>query len=208
MRIRTFAGHRGHRSHRGSWAAAGLVAAAALVLTGCGGDDGGSGDDKKKEEKGQSAPADPGSEHSGHDSGDSSGSGSSSGSSSGSGGDGGDGGTGPVDSAAFQGQWAGKTDGTAVTVAITGTQVVMLADGASCSGEVADHGSQMLSMKCPGGQGSRTMGTIKSADGKQLVVDWGNGLTDNLAKAGLKPGDPAKLPSGLPSMKLEGAPAS
>ncbi|ANW19664.1 hypothetical protein [Streptomyces clavuligerus] len=90
---------------------------------------------------------------------------------------------GKVDSASLQGSWAGKTAGTSVNVTVTGTAVTLTAQGTSCDGEVADHGATMLAMKCSAESG-RTMGTVASADAAGLVVDWGNGLTDRLAKTG------------------------
>ncbi|MER6911097.1 hypothetical protein ABT354_05415 [Streptomyces sp. NPDC000594] len=151
---------------RTSRAMAGFVAAAALALTGCGGDD----SDKKKDPAETTAGAPTATA-----AGDSPGSD-----------------AGAVDSTSVQGRWAGKTEGTGLLITVTGTKVTLVAGGGTaCAGEVADHGDLMLSLKCPDGATERTMGTIKSADGERLVVDWGNGLTDSLAKA-----QSGKLPSG------------
>ncbi|MFI2209925.1 hypothetical protein [Streptomyces sp. NPDC020141] len=164
---------------RTSLTAAGLAAAAALALTGCG--DGGEkdkGDDKaghgdhKEEPKEKPEEKDESA-------------------------------TAPpkkVSPADVEGEWMGRTDGKTVTIGVRNGAVVLLAEGDSCTGKVADHGSQMLDLKCVGGGGQRTMGTIESADGKTLVVSWGKGKKDTLTKADL--GLPTKLPS------MEAVPAS
>lgn len=102
-------------------------------------------------------------------------------------------------SASIEGAWSGKTDGgKSIDLAVTGTKVVLLADGHACTGEVADHGKLMLSLKCADGNTDRTMGTIESNSGKSLVISWDAGAKDTLQKAAagvLPPG----LPTGLPT---------
>ncbi|MFI9586554.1 hypothetical protein ACIHCQ_33060 [Streptomyces sp. NPDC052236] len=102
-------------------------------------------------------------------------------------------------SASIEGAWSGKTsDGKSIDLAVTGTKVVLLADGHACTGEVADHGKLMLSLKCADGNTDRTMGTIESSTDKSLVISWDAGAKDTLSKSAagaLPPG----LPSGLPT---------
>ncbi|GGZ12868.1 hypothetical protein GCM10010387_00980 [Streptomyces inusitatus] len=177
---------------RTSLTAAGLVAALALALTGCGGgenkSDSGSdsgGDKSKSGDHGahtETPPAD-GEKENQEEKGESS--------------------TEKpkkVSPADIEGEWMGRTDGKTVTIGVKGTAVVLLAEGDSCTGKVADHGDQMLDLKCVGGGGQRTMGTVVSADDKTLVVSWDKGKKDTLTKADL--GLPTKLPS------LEAVPAS
>lgn len=106
---------------------------------------------------------------------------------------GGDAGTGG-DSGNIEGAWAGVTEGKAVSLAVTGTKAVLLADGHACTGEVSDMGKQMLSLKCADGNTDRTMGSIESNDGKTLVISWGAGAKDTLTKSAA-----GKLPTGLPT---------
>jgi hypothetical protein len=102
-------------------------------------------------------------------------------------------------SASIEGAWSGKTEGgKSIDLAVTGTKAVLLADGHACTGDVADHGKLMLSLKCADGNTDRTMGAIESNDGKSLVISWDAGAKDTLSKAAagaLPPG----LPSGLPT---------
>ncbi|GAA2261633.1 hypothetical protein GCM10010232_61380 [Streptomyces amakusaensis] len=179
---------------RTSLTAAGLVAALALALTGCGGEsksDNGGGDKSKSGESTESGdhgahtekpPAD-GEKENQEEKEESS--------------------TekpAKVSPADIEGEWMGRTDGKTVTIGVKGTAVVLLAEGDSCTGKVADHGDQMLDLKCVGGGGQRTMGTVVSADDKTLVVSWDKGKKDTLTKADLG------LPTTLPS--LEAVPAS
>ncbi|MFE4371338.1 hypothetical protein ACFRMN_24450 [Streptomyces sp. NPDC056835] len=158
---------------RTSAAAAGLVTALALALTGCGGDSGG---DPAKDEGGATAPSGTGGE----------GSGSTADSGSGSGAD--------ADAASVEGTWAGLSDGKTVALSVKSGKVALVADQHVCQGAVEDMGEPMFSLKCADGNTDRTMGTIESNDGKTLVISWGKGLKDTLAKAGDN-----KLPDGLPS---------
>ncbi|MER5771321.1 hypothetical protein [Streptomyces sp. NPDC001985] len=169
---------------RTSMAAAGLVAAASLVLSGCAGDDSGGTDTSRADSsKGQEKESgkDEGAASDAPDAPEAT--------------------AGKADPAALQGQWMGRTDGTTVTIGIKDKTVVLLTADGACNGEVADHGDQMLAMTCAGGKQKRTMGTVRSADAKKLVVDWGDGITDTLTKAKLD-----SLPTKLP--KLDAVPAS
>ncbi|MGW0557101.1 hypothetical protein ACWDZ6_23385 [Streptomyces sp. NPDC002926] len=94
----------------------------------------------------------------------------------------------------IEGAWAGVTEGKAVSLAVTGTKAVLLADGHACTGEVSDMGKQMLSLKCADGNTDRTMGSIESNDGKTLVISWDAGAKDMLIKSAA-----GKLPTGLPT---------
>ncbi|MFF0062757.1 hypothetical protein ACFYRC_14610 [Streptomyces sp. NPDC005279] len=94
----------------------------------------------------------------------------------------------------IEGAWAGVNEGKAVSLAVTGTKAVLLADGHACTGEVSDMGKQMLSLKCADGNTDRTMGSIESNDGKTLVISWDAGAKDTLIKSAA-----GKLPTGLPT---------
>ncbi|MGW6459276.1 hypothetical protein ACWF94_25685, partial [Streptomyces sp. NPDC055078] len=157
---------------RTSVTAAGIVAAAALVLTGCGSDDPAKDSPKGKETAQEPAAPSP---------------------------DAGDGG-GEVNGD-VTGAWSGTTDGKRVDLVITGKKAALSADGRACTGEVADHGKPMLSLKCADGNKDRTMGTIESNDGKTLVVSWDAGLKDTLAKS-----TSAKLPEGIPTGAIDELP--
>ncbi|MFD9219901.1 hypothetical protein ACFWDI_07715 [Streptomyces sp. NPDC060064] len=104
------------------------------------------------------------------------------------------GGGGDAASGNIEGAWAGVTESKAVSLAVTGTKAVLLADGHACTGEVSDMGKQMLSLKCADGNTDRTMGTIESNDGKTLVISWDAGAKDTLTKSAA-----GKLPTGLPT---------
>ncbi|MYZ36909.1 hypothetical protein [Streptomyces sp. MnatMP-M17] len=167
---------------RTSVATAGLVTALALALTGCGGDSGG---DSGKDKGGADAPS---------ASADGSGSGPDAGASAstGSGGDG---------ASAVEGSWAGLTDGKAVALSVKAGKVALVADSHVCQGSVEDMGEPMLSLTCADGNTDRTMGSIKSNDGKTLVIAWDKGKKDTLAKTetGTPPeGLPEDLPTDLP----------
>ncbi|MGW4031046.1 hypothetical protein ACWEFL_17295 [Streptomyces sp. NPDC004838] len=151
---------------RTSMAAAGLAAAVALVLTGCGSES--DGGDTSKGENTATGPtaSDPADASKDPDSGKS-----------------------------IEGAWAGLTDGKPVSLAVAGTKAAVSADGRVCSGEVVDHGEQMLSLKCTDGNKDRTMGTIKSSNGKLLVISWESGKEDSLTKA-----EVGQLPTNLPKL--------
>ncbi|MFE7565358.1 hypothetical protein ACFU76_00090 [Streptomyces sp. NPDC057539] len=156
---------------RTSAATTGLVVALALALTGCGGD---GGDDSAKGEGGATAPSATGGEGSGSTA------------DSGSGAD--------AAAASVEGTWAGLSDGKTVALSVKSGKVALVADKHVCQGAVEDMGEPMFSLKCADGDTDRTMGTIESNDGKTLVISWGKGVRDTLAKAG-----DSKLPDGLPS---------
>ncbi|RYJ24199.1 putative membrane protein [Streptomyces sp. L-9-10] len=162
---------------RSGAAAAGLMVTLALALTGCGGD-GGEGSGPAKDEGGATAPSATGGE----------GSGSTADSDSGSGADA------DADAAKVEGTWAGLSDGKTVALSVKSGKVALVADQHVCQGAVEDMGEPMFSLKCADGNTDRTMGTIESNDGKTLVISWGKGVKDTLAKAG-----DTKLPKGLPS---------
>ncbi|MFJ9027701.1 hypothetical protein ACIRQP_04110 [Streptomyces sp. NPDC102274] len=150
-------------------AAAGLVAALAFALTGCGGD---SGDDSAGDKGGATASSGTGGESSGSTA---------------------DSGSG-ADAASVEGTWAGLSDGKTVALSVSQGKVALVADQHVCQGAVEDMGEPMFSLKCADGNTDRAMGTIESNDGKTLVISWGKGVKDTLAKAG-----DGKLPEGLPS---------
>ncbi|MFJ9210951.1 hypothetical protein [Streptomyces sp. NPDC102264] len=156
---------------RSGAAAAGLVVTLALALTGCGGD-GGEGSGPAKDEGGATAPSATGGEGSGSTA---------------------DSGSG-ADAAKVEGTWAGLSDGKTVALSVKSGKVALVADQHVCQGAVEDMGEPMFSLKCADGNTDRTMGTIESNDGKTLVISWGKGVKDTLAKAG-----DTKLPKGLPS---------
>lgn len=111
-------------------------------------------------------------------------------------------GGGDAGSASIEGAWFGKTDGKSVDLAVTGTKAVLIADGHACTGEVADMGKPMLSLKCADGNTDRTMGAIESNDGKTLVISWDAGAKDTLTKSAtgqLPEGLPTGLPTGVPT---------
>ncbi|MFD6338586.1 hypothetical protein [Streptomyces sp. NPDC060131] len=179
---------------RSGAAAAGLVVTLALTLTGCGGDGGGEGGGEgggpAKDEGGATAPSATGGESSAStaDSNSNSGSGSGSGSS--------------ADAASVEGTWAGLSDGKTVALSVKSGKVALVADRHVCQGAVEDMGEPMFSLKCADGNTDRTMGTIESNDGKTLVIAWGKGVKDTLAKAGddkLPEGLPSELPTDLPT---------
>ncbi|MFF0445755.1 hypothetical protein ACFYT4_04920 [Streptomyces sp. NPDC004609] len=160
---------------RTSVAAAGITTAIALVLTGCGSDGDGGGDSSKEKSAVPGGPA-----------------------------------TSATDSATKEpasgggditGAWSGMSEGKPVSLGITDKKAVLVAEGHTCSGEVADHGKQMLSLTCVDGNKDRTMGTIESSDSKTLVISWDSGKKDTLSKVGA-----GQLPTDLPSIpKLPGA---
>ncbi|MER8068486.1 hypothetical protein ABTZ59_09335 [Streptomyces sp. NPDC094034] len=167
---------------RTSAATTGLVVALALTLTGCGGD----GDDSAKDGGGATAPS--------ATSGEGSGSTADSGSGAGSGAD--------AAAASVEGTWAGLSDGKTVALSVKSGKVALVADQHVCQGAVEDMGEPMFSLKCADGDTDRTMGTIESNDGKTLVISWGKGVRDTLAKAGdnkLPDGLSGDLPTDLPT---------
>ncbi|MFD7091790.1 hypothetical protein ACFV94_28885 [Streptomyces sp. NPDC059896] len=159
-------------------AAAGLVVTLALALTGCGGD----GGDSAKDGGGAAAPSATGGESSGATA------------DSGSGADSGSDADTDTDTASVEGTWAGLSDGKTVALSVKSGKVALVADRHVCQGAVEDMGEPMFSLTCVDGNTDRTMGTIESNDGKTLVISWGKGVKDTLAKAG-----DDKLPEGLPS---------
>lgn len=111
-------------------------------------------------------------------------------------------GGGSADSGSIEGAWSGKTDGKSVDLAVTGTKAVLIADGHACTGEVADMGKPMLSLKCADGNTDRTMSAIESNDGKTLVISWDAGAKDTLTKSAtgeLPEGLPTGIPTGVPT---------
>ncbi|QDY78272.1 hypothetical protein [Streptomyces qinzhouensis] len=146
-------------------AAAAAALGAALVLTGCSSDDGKSSSDKAAGSGGSgdkaaaSSPAKPG--DGAEDSG---------------------GGTGGTTKAAdVEGAWTAVTDAKPLSLAVTQGKAVLMAEGGTCSGELADHGSLMLSLKCADGSKKRTMGTVAVAN-DQLTVVWNGGAFDTFTK--------------------------
>ncbi|MET7618432.1 hypothetical protein [Streptomyces sp. NPDC005408] len=101
----------------------------------------------------------------------------------------------------LDGAWSGVTDGKAVALSVSGKTAAVVADGHVCTGEVADHGKPMLTLKCADGNTDRTMGSIESNDGTKLVVSWEAGAKDTLTKT-----DAGKLPKGLPTGLPTGIP--
>ncbi|TXS56223.1 hypothetical protein [Streptomyces sp. t39] len=93
-----------------------------------------------------------------------------------------------------EGTWAGLTDAKPVVLSVKDGKAALLADGHACTGEVEDHGSPMLALKCADGNTDRTMGAIESNDGTTLVISWDAGKKDTLKK-----NDGASLPEGLPT---------
>ncbi|MFI6085367.1 hypothetical protein ACIBBB_31120 [Streptomyces sp. NPDC051217] len=157
-----------HKIVRSSVAAAGLVVA--LTLTGCGDSDSGDGAAKAK---GSSAPATSEPAASADESTPATG--------------------GTADG--LEGTWAGMTEGKAVALSVKEGQAALIAGEHICQGDVQDMGGEpMLSLKCADGNTERTMGSIDSNDGKNLVLSWEGGAKDSLAKT-----EPGELPEGLPT---------
>ncbi|MCQ0024444.1 hypothetical protein M4914_16750 [Streptomyces somaliensis DSM 40738] len=94
-----------------------------------------------------------------------------------------------------EGVWTGTTDGRLVTLTIgTGGQAVMVSEAHVCQGTAQEGDTLKLALTCKDDDTNRTSGTIRSADGKRLVVAWDSGRTDTLSKP-----DPGSLPTTLPS---------
>ncbi|WP_326766310.1 hypothetical protein OG978_18580 [Streptomyces sp. NBC_01591] len=104
-----------------------------------------------------------------------------------------------TDAAALEGGWAGKSDGKAIVLSVASGKAVLVTEKHACTGTVQDADKVTLALKCVDGADDRTTGTVESNDGKTVVVSWGSGVKDTLAKT-----DPGALPSGLP--ELEGLP--
>ncbi|MEV5980795.1 hypothetical protein [Streptomyces sp. NPDC052114] len=153
--------------------------AAALALTGCGSDgDGGGGGGKK----------DRGSASGGSDTSDDGGStgGSTGGSDSGSKG------------GSLEGTWIATADGKPLALAVTGKTATLLGEDVLCNGTAGEEmGSQMINLKCPKGSSDRTMGMVKSVNGKSMKVAWEGTGTDEFLKT-----EGGKLPEGLPTAGL------
>ncbi|UUS32281.1 MULTISPECIES: hypothetical protein [Streptomyces] len=101
-----------------------------------------------------------------------------------------------VSLAAAEGAWVGATDGKPVTLTVSkGGQAVVISEAHVCQGTAKEGAALTLTLTCKDGDTTRTSGTVRSADGTQLVVAWDSGRTDTLSKpaAGV-------LPSGLPSI--------
>ncbi len=156
-------------------AATGL--AGALVLTGCGGDGGSGGDPTPSGTA--SAPADGGTGGTG----------------------GADGTDAPAASSApageLEGSWLATADGKAVALMVTGEQAALFVTGGTvCSGTTReDAGTPTISLRCTGGDGGRTSGTVDSVSGSTLRITWeGSPGTETYTKA-----EGGRLPSGLPT---------
>ncbi|MEV5159441.1 hypothetical protein [Streptomyces sp. NPDC053728] len=108
-------------------------------------------------------------------------------------GDGQDTGTPGPGVAALDGTWTSTSDGSPVVLSVTSGKVALVADQHVCQGEVKDTGEVTLTLKCLDGNTDRTKGAVESVDGDKLVVSWGAGAEDTLART-----DPDKLPTGPP----------
>ncbi|MCX5411740.1 hypothetical protein [Streptomyces sp. NBC_00059] len=164
-------GHSGHMDRlprTGALIAAALVAA--LTLTACGsGDDSDGGPSAGSGAARSTAPADGGA----------------------------DDGTDSAQAAALEGTWAGESDGSPVALSVSSGKVGLVADQHVCGGEVKDMGEVTLVLKCMDGNTDRAMGTVKSNDGKKLVVSWEAGGEETLTRA----------PSGTPAPGLPELPS-
>ncbi|MFE5238601.1 MULTISPECIES: hypothetical protein [unclassified Streptomyces] len=107
--------------------------------------------------------------------------------------DGADEGAGRAEATALEGTWAGESDGNPIALSVSSGKVGLVADQHVCGGEVKDMGEVTLVLKCIDGNTDRAMGTVKSNDGKKLVVSWEAGGEDTLTKA-----PSGTLPPGLP----------
>ncbi|NED16321.1 hypothetical protein [Streptomyces sp. SID9124] len=125
----------------------------ALALTGCGSD--GDKDDSGKDSGVTASPA----------SGGASGGGDSEG-----------------DAKDLEGAWAGESDDKPVVLSVSGGKAVVVADSHVCSGTVSGTGKPELELKCVDGDTTRITGAVESNDGKTVVVAWGSGTKDTLAK--------------------------
>ncbi|MEE1773686.1 hypothetical protein PUR34_37350 [Streptomyces sp. JV185] len=114
---------------------------------------------------------------------------------------GGDGNGSDTSAADLEGGWAGKTDGKAVVLSVSSGKAVLVTEQHACTGTVQGTGRVTLALKCVDGGDDRTTGSVESNDGRTVVVSWGSGVKDTLAKTA-----PGALPSGLPD--LEGLPTS
>ncbi|WP_405714005.1 MULTISPECIES: hypothetical protein [unclassified Streptomyces] len=100
-----------------------------------------------------------------------------------------------TDAAALEGGWAGKTDGKAVVLSVASGKAVLVTEQHACTGTVQDADKVTLTLKCVDGGDDRTTGSVDSNDGRTVVVSWGSGVKDTLAKT-----EPGALPSGLPDL--------
>ncbi|MCX4448431.1 hypothetical protein [Streptomyces sp. NBC_01789] len=140
----------------GAVLATGLLAA--LALTGCGSD--GDKSDNGKDSGSSATPT-------------------TGGSSSGGGNGGGDA---AGDAKALEGAWAGQTDGKPVVLSVNTGKAVVIAESHVCSGTVTSSGTPELELKCADGDTTRITGAVESNDGKTVVIAWGSGTKDKLAK--------------------------
>ncbi|CAL9488807.1 hypothetical protein [Streptomyces sp. enrichment culture] len=94
------------------------------------------------------------------------------------------------------GTWLGKTDDKSVTLTVSeGGQTVVISDAHVCQGTAKEGDALALALTCKDGNTDRVSGTVRSADGKQLVVAWDSGKTDTLSKL-----DVSGLPTNMPSV--------
>ncbi|MGW1816319.1 hypothetical protein ACWCQM_22460 [Streptomyces sp. NPDC002125] len=102
-----------------------------------------------------------------------------------------------AEATALEGTWAGESDGSPLALSVSSGKVALVADQHVCGGEVKHTGEVTLALKCVDGNTDRAMGTVKSNDGKKLVVSWEAGGEDTLTRApsgSVAPGLP-ELPS-------------
>lgn len=101
-----------------------------------------------------------------------------------------------------EGVWTGTTDGKPVTLTVGGSgQAVAVGEAHVCQGTAKEGETLTLDLTCKDGGTDRASGTIRSADGKRLVVAWGSGKTDTLSKP-VPGGLPTKMPSLPPLSSL------
>lgn len=104
----------------------------------------------------------------------------------------------------LQGSWLATTDGDAVALVVTGTEVGLFATGGAMCGGIlekesgAESGAQKIRLTCSDGNKDRAEGTVDSVGKTSLKVTWEGRLgTESFTRS--KGG---QLPSGLPTASL------
>lgn len=181
-------------SARKTGTAAAAVAAALLLLAGCGGGSGDGGKPSPSAAGGSTHTA--GSDDGPADGGGTGGKDSGGDSGGGSGDDGGNGGTsggndeggGGLEPENLSGGWTTSPEGSSdqiVFLIVTGKQAIVAAGTGSCSGTVArDADPVTFDLKCQGDSDDYSKGTVKSHQGKKLVVAWDSGKKTTFTKGG------------------------
>ena len=86
------------------------------------------------------------------------------------------------DAKALEGAWSGQTDGKPVVLSVADGKAVVVSESHACSGTVSGTGKPELELKCADGDATRVTGAVESNDGRTVVIAWGSGTKDTLAK--------------------------